>query len=90
MLDLANQEATKLDVEAKYGAGARPCVMKAHPIRQGILAVGMDNGEVVFVNYSNLHTLSIALSEKARNYITVTRNEDLSTVSIKLVLVTTK
>ena len=26
----------------------------------------MSNGEVVFVNYSNLHTFSVALSEKAK------------------------
>jgi hypothetical protein len=53
-------------VEAKYGLNAKPCVMKAHPTRQGILAVGMSCGEVVFVNYSNLHTFSVALSAKAK------------------------
>jgi hypothetical protein len=42
-----------VDVEAAYGIDCKPCVMKAHPTRDGILAVGMDNGEVVFVNYSN-------------------------------------
>jgi hypothetical protein len=66
MLDLANQEATNLDIEAKFGYNAKPCVMKVHPTRQGILAVGLSNGEVMFVNYSNLHTFSVPLCDKAK------------------------
>jgi len=48
--------------------GQRPCVIKCHPKRADILAVGFENGEVSFVNVSNLRTFSVAVSESSLKF----------------------
>ena len=48
--------------------GAKPVVLKCHPKRPDILAVGFESGEIVFVNCANLHTFSVPVSESALNF----------------------
>lgn len=55
--------------------GAKPTILKCHPTRPDILAVGFESGEVIFVNCQNMNTFSVPVSESARKFNKGDKNE---------------